>query len=174
LCLTYTLTDPVWTSTLVDSVKPWHSPPLGLHLLLPHQLPRRCQDLLSHWSPHVQTAIMPIDARTLGRMLLDYHIFRVPKETIDKAYLAPVWCCIHHPRFSDLIEAIARMSGIERVLMCRGELSVYKAVPLRIELMDNAPLTYTQPLGLPLHSQNVPGFAVRPSQPLDSLGGDRL
>jgi hypothetical protein len=50
------------------------------------------------------------------------------------------------------------------VLMCRGELSVYKAVPLRIELMANAPLTYTQQLVLPLHLQSVLGSAVRPWQ----------
>jgi hypothetical protein len=54
--------------------------------------------------------------------------------------------------------------------MCRGELSVYKAAPLRLGLRDNFPLTDTQPLGLPLLSQSVPGAAVRPSQPLE----DRL
>jgi hypothetical protein len=30
-CVTYTLLEPVWENTLVDSVKPQHSPPLGLH-----------------------------------------------------------------------------------------------------------------------------------------------
>src|SRR5215831_14252107 len=36
--------------------------------------------------------------------------------------------------------------------------------------MDNSPPTDTQPLVLPLHSQSVPGAAVRSSQPLE----DRL
>jgi hypothetical protein len=31
LCVTYTLTDPVWHSTLVDAVMPQHTPPLGCH-----------------------------------------------------------------------------------------------------------------------------------------------
>jgi len=67
------------------------------------------------------------------------------------------------------------MEGIEIALIGRGELPVWgKAAPLRIGLMDNSPPTDTQPLGLPLHSQSVPGSAVRPSQPLDSLDGGKL
>jgi hypothetical protein len=58
---------------------------------------------------------MPIDVRSLGRMLLGYHIFRVPKETIDKAYLAPVWCCIHYPRFNDLIEGSMLGRPVNRI-----------------------------------------------------------
>jgi hypothetical protein len=49
-------------------------------------------------------------------------------------------------------EPIASMQEIKRVLMCRGALSVYKSNPLRNELTDNSPPTYTQPLGLQLHS----------------------
>src|SRR4029434_2746267 len=56
------------------------------------------------------------------------------------------------------------------MLMCRGELSVYKAAPLRLGLRDNFPLTDTPRRLLPLQSQSVPGSAVRPSQALE----DRL
>jgi DNA replication protein DnaC len=40
--------------------------------------------------------------------------------------------------------------------------------------IDNSPPTDPPPLVLPLQSQSVPGSSVRPSQPLDSLDGDRL
>src|SRR5262245_19918736 len=56
------------------------------------------------------------------------------------------------------------------MLMCRGEPSVYKAMPLRRGLRDNAPPTNTQPLGRPLHSSSVLGSAVRSAHPLE----DRL
>ena len=37
LCGTYTLVEPVWACRLFHTVKPQHTPPLGLQLLLPHQ-----------------------------------------------------------------------------------------------------------------------------------------
>ena len=58
--------------------------------------------------------------------------------------------------------------------MYRGELSVFKAIPLRKELMDNSPPTDIPPFVPQPHSQSVPGSAVKPSQPLDTLDGDRL
>ena len=40
--------------------------------------------------------------------------------------------------------------------MYRDELFVCKADPLRKEFMDTSPLTYIQPLGLPLQRQAYP------------------
>src|SRR5215510_9281387 len=54
--------------------------------------------------------------------------------------------------------------------MGRGVLSVCKAAPLRIGLMDRSLSTYLQQLGLPLQSQSVPSAAVRAAYALE----DRL
>jgi len=66
-------------------------------------------------------------------------------------------------------QPIARMEVIQRALICHGELSVCKAAPLRKGCTDNSPRTCTQQLGLPLHSQSVPGSEVRPSQLLEPV-----
>jgi hypothetical protein len=45
----------------------WVTAGIGLRLLLPHQLLRRCRYRKVNRYPQVQTVIVPVDARTLGR-----------------------------------------------------------------------------------------------------------
>jgi len=68
------------------------------------------------------------------------------------------------------VRVASMLENCERVLMGRGGLSVCKAAPLRIGLLDSSLPTCLQQLGLPLQSQSVPSAAVRASYSLE----DRL
>ena len=38
----------------------------------------------------MQPGVMPVDALALGGVILDHHLFLIPKSTLDKTHLAPM------------------------------------------------------------------------------------